>query len=76
MLGWIKTQKHTDQTHPMEITDFPVVTEEFLKALEKMYPRTPYDWTTSSRQIYFEAGQQDVLRFLKQVVDEQRKTMM
>ena len=56
----------------METEQFPLITKEFLEALERAFPRGQYDHATPHRKIDFESGQQDVIRFLRQVYEEQQ----
>jgi len=58
----------------METEKFPLIPKELLEALERWFPRSQYDHTTPPRKIDFESGQQDVIRFLLQVFEEQQST--
>lgn len=63
--------------HPLDMVDepmrlFPPITDKLLAALEALFPRRiPLPGRTSAEQIWFQAGQQRLVQYLREVKEWQ-----
>lgn len=56
--------------------DFPFIPPELLEVLEERYPNRAPRLSKSDREIWFEAGQADLVQTLKLISEEQSKTIL
>lgn len=55
---------------------FPAIPEDLLVALEKAFPERSADLKWTDRQVWFFAGNREVVRFLRAKFTEQNETII
>jgi hypothetical protein len=55
---------------------FPAIPADLLEALEKAFPERSADLKWSDRQVWFKAGECEVVRFLRAKFTEQNETVI
>tara|TARA_R100000664_G_C2731493_1_gene121943 strand:+ start:541 stop:750 length:210 start_codon:yes stop_codon:yes gene_type:complete len=58
------------------IRNVPDLSSSLIKKLDELYPKRFPDLSWSDREIWFKAGQRNVVDFLKKVHDEQNETIL
>ena len=57
-------------------TPLPTIPQGLIKALEERFPQKDFDPSYPYREIDYHCGARSVLRFLKQVYDEQNENIL
>lgn len=57
----------------MSNTSIPPLSAELLKALDELYPEASADLRWTDRDVWFKAGQRQVIRFLKEQFKRQQE---
>ena len=60
----------------MQDTPFPPIPEALLKALEAMFPERSADLQWTDRQVWFKAGERNIVRFLRAEYEAQQETIL
>ncbi|MBN9346621.1 MAG: hypothetical protein J0I48_10555 [Devosia sp.] len=55
--------------------DFPTISEQLLRALEVRFPDRAPELTTPDREVWAQAGEARLIRFLRAKFDEQSETI-
>jgi len=58
------------------IRNVPDLSSSLIKSLDELYPTRFPDLSWSDREIWFKAGQRNVVDFLKKTYDEQNETIL
>lgn len=55
---------------------FPHIPEDLLNALEEAFPERSADLNWSDREVWYKAGQRQVVRFLRNAFEEQNSNIL
>ncbi len=60
----------------MSFEKLPVIKDDIISALDKVYPSLPPDLSDTDREIWFKAGQRSVVAFLIEQQKRQKESLL